>query len=123
MVGIVGHMHWRMDFIAAVGTLAAGCGLKEIIQTTFGSVDKMLTGEKYPQNARALRLTVEEVLRPVLKDETYDINNMDQLELELEKRAKLSKTTRLWVDIIIRPVFLLLLHERASHESDFLLHI
>ena len=64
-----------------------------------------MSGKKYPQNIRALRLLVEELLRTIFEDETVVITNMDELEIELEQRATQSRTTRLWVDMIIRPVF------------------
>ena len=47
---------------------------------------------------------------------------MDALELELDRRGSQSRTTRMGVDIVIRPVFLIMLYLRASHESDYLLH-
>lgn len=64
MVALLGGMHFLMDFVACIGTLTTDCGLKEVLCTTFGSVDKMLSGKKYPQNTRALRLLVEELLPP-----------------------------------------------------------
>ena len=66
IVVILGGMHFLMDFVSCIGTLVADSGLKEILSTTFGSIDKMLQGKKYPQNVRALRLLTEELLRPVL---------------------------------------------------------
>ena len=50
-----------MDFIGAIGKLSTKAGLKEI-SDIFGSVDKLLEGKKYPQNARALRMLMEEIL-------------------------------------------------------------
>ena len=47
-----------------MGTLMAGTGIQEILSTAFGGVLKMLTGNKYPQNVRAFRMLVEELLRP-----------------------------------------------------------
>ena len=82
----------------------------------------MLSGKKYPQNIRALRPLVEELLRPLFEDETVNIPDMDALERELEQRVSQNRTTRVWVDIVIRPVFLIMLYIRASHESDHLLH-
>ena len=121
MVAVLGGMHLLMDFVACIGTLTTDCGLKEVLGTTFGSVEKMLSGKKYPQNVRALRLLVEELLRPVLESET--ITSMEDLEKELEQRSSQSRTTKMWVDIIIRPVLIIMLYCRASHENDWLLHL
>ena len=48
---------------------------------------------------------------------------MDELENELEHRSSRSQTTKLWVDVVIRPVFIIMLYCRASHQSDWLLHL
>ena len=121
MVAVLGGMHLLMDFVACIGTLSTDCGLKEVLTTTFGSVEKMLSGKKYPQNVRALRLLVEELLRPVIEIDT--ITSMEDLEKELEQRSSQSRTTKMWVDIIIRPVLIIMLYCRASHENDWLLHL
>lgn len=55
----LGGMHTLMSFVGAVGTLMANTGLEAIMNVTFGGVAKMLTGKKYPQNVRALRMVVE----------------------------------------------------------------
>ena len=59
MVALLGGMHLLVDFMACIGTLIADCGLKEVLSTTFGSVDKMLFGKKFLQNVRGLRLLIE----------------------------------------------------------------
>ena len=41
-------------------------GLEEVLSDVFGGAAKMLTGKKFPQNVRALRMLAEEVLRGVL---------------------------------------------------------
>ena len=42
---ILGGMHFLMDFVGCVGTLMADSDLKDIMSTTFGSVDKLLQGK------------------------------------------------------------------------------
>ena len=74
-------MHFLMDFVSCIGTLMADSGLKEILSTTFGSIDKMLQGKTYPQNVRALRLLTEELLRPVLEKHNVRLTSMDDLEM------------------------------------------
>ena len=51
-----------------VGTLMTDSGLEDILQTAFGGVAKMLSGKKFPQNIRALRMVVEELLRGIIDD-------------------------------------------------------
>ena len=75
IVPILGGMHFIMDFVSSIGTLMEDSGLKEILSTTFGSIEKILQGKKYPQNVRALRLLTEELLRPVLEKENPDITS------------------------------------------------
>lgn len=55
----LGGMHTLMSFIGAIGTLMADTGLGPIMNVAFGGVSKMLTGKKYRQNIRALRMVVE----------------------------------------------------------------
>ena len=38
-------------------------GLEEILNSSFGGVPNMLAGKRFPQNFRALRIVVEELLR------------------------------------------------------------
>ncbi len=53
----LGDMHTlNMSFIGAIGILMADTGLEDIMNSSFGGVSNMLTGKKYPQNVRALRM-------------------------------------------------------------------
>ena len=53
------------------------------MKAAFGCVTKMLTGKNFPQNTRALRFVVEQVLHEIL----CEINTVDELMLELKARA------------------------------------
>ena len=123
IVVILGGMHFLMDFVGCVGTLMAVSGLKEIMSTTFGSVDKMLQGKTYPQNIRALRLLTEELLRPVFEKENARLTSMGDLEDVLDELAAQNRTTKMWVNNVIEPTFLMMRFCRASHEGDWPLHI
>ena len=123
VVAILGGMHFIMDFVGCIGALMAESGLKEVLASSFGSVDKMLQGKKYPQNVRALRLLTEELLRSVLKKEGPHLTSMDDLDKVLDGLSAQSRTTRLWVDNVIRPTFLMMMFCRASHEGDWPLHV
>ena len=65
VIARLGGMHFLMSFIGCIGNLLTNTGLVEIMKAAFGRVEKMLLGKKYfPQNVRALRMVVEELLRP-----------------------------------------------------------
>ena len=73
VVARLGGMHFLMTFIGCIDNLLVNSGLIDILNSAFGGVDKMLTGKKFPQNVRALRMVAEEHLRPYLENmETAD---------------------------------------------------
>ncbi len=112
----LGGMHTLMSFIGCVGTIMEETGLAEILGSVFGGVEKMLSGKKFPQNMRALRLLAEELLRPVI--EQHQVKSMDQLVDILEKRSSRSRTAKLWVNVVIKSVFIMMLFVRAEREGD-----
>ena len=117
----LGGMHTLMSFIGAIGTLMADTGLETIMNAAFGGVQKMLTGKKYPQNMRALRIVVEEVLHDLVIDKGF--RNYSQLINTLEDLSLQSRTTKLWVDNLIQPVLIMMLFIRAEREADWPLHL
>lgn len=112
IVALLGRMHMLMDFIAALGTLAKGCGLYEILRSTFGSVEKLLEGKKYPQNVRAIRLLAEELIRPILLEHP-DITTMEELEAILDELSTKSKTSKIVDRLDYKPSF----HHDAVYQS------
>ena len=72
----------------------AGSGLEEVMKATLGGVTKMLTGKNFPQNTRAIRIVVEQVLHEIL----CKVNTVDELMQELKARASRSKTAKHWVE-------------------------
>ena len=123
IVVILGGMHFLMDCVGCVGTLMADSGLKDIMSTTFGSFDKMLQSKTYPQNIRALRLLTEELLRTVFEKENARLTSKGDLEDVLDELAAQSRTTKMWVNNVIKPTFLMVRFCRASHEGDWPLYI
>ena len=115
----LGGMHCLMSFVGAVGALMAGSGLEDVLKSTFAGVPKLLSGKKFPENIRALRIVVEEVLRPVLDK----VDNIDTLMTVLETTSRQSRTTKLWVDCLIKPVLIIMSFVRAEREGDWLLHL
>jgi hypothetical protein len=79
----------------------------------------MLTGKKYPQNTRALRLVVEEILRDTL----YFVNSCRELLDKLFKMTEASRTSKHWVNNLILPVFLIMIFVQAEREGDWPLHL
>ena len=78
----------------------AGSGMNEILAGTFGSVEKMLSGRKYPQNVRAIILLVEEMLQCILEG----VDSFSHLLIVLDARASHSRTTNLWSDNLVKTV-------------------
>ena len=66
-------------------------------------------------------MVVLELLRPILKDGI--INSYNELMKILDEKSKLSKTTKLWVDVVIKSVFLCCRCLQAEREGDWALHI
>ena len=109
-----------MSFIGCVGNLMANSGLEDVMKSAFAGVEKMLLGSKYfPQNFRALRMVVEELLRPYMQS----LNTSEELESFLDRKASESKTGKLWVENLIKPVQLMMLFVRAEREGDWPLHL
>ena len=81
----------------------------------------MPNGKKFPQNMRALRLVVEKLLRSLFN--TEDLTSYHDLERVREDVAHDSRTAKVWVDCLIRAVFIMIVNVRAEREADWLLHI
>ena len=105
-----------MSFVGSIGYLMTESGLADIMEAAFGGVVKMLIGKKFPQNVRALRIVVEESLRKIICNNP--LTCMNDLIVVLEELANKSRTTRLWVDCLIKPVFKMMIYVRAEREGD-----
>ena len=112
-------MHLLMSFVGCVGNLMANSSLEDVLKSTFAGVPKMLLGKNCPNNVRALRLVVEELLRNVLPS----VSSYEDLFHELEQRYEKSKTCKLWVENLIKPVFLMMFFVRAEREAEWPLHL
>ena len=117
----LGGMHLLMSYCGSIGTLMADTGIVDILSVPFGGVLKMMTGKKYPQNVRAFRMLVEELLRTIFKN--HDIDSKDDLNRALNEISSKSKTSKLWVDCFIQPVFTILKYIRSEREADWGLHL
>ena len=115
----LGGMHTLMNFAGAVVVLMADTGLETILQAAFGGVHSMLSGKKFPQNIRALHLLTEELLRGTI----VQMDSHDSLMKVLDDKTKESRTTKLWVENLIKPVMLIMMFVRAEREADWPLHL
>lgn len=90
----LGSMHLIMSYVGSVGTLMVEIGLDDILSAAFGGVTKMLSGKKYPQNVRTLRLLTEELLRPVFQkhDEIHSMADLFHIldDLATQSRSQTS---------------------------------
>ena len=80
----------------------------------------MLTGKKCPDNVRALRMLIEELIRPFFQ--TQNMLCMDDHDA-LNDTASHSRTAKLWVNCVIKPVFTIMKYVRAEREADWPLHL
>ena len=117
----LGGMHMLMSFVGAIGSLMTETGLAQILESVFGGVEKMLTGKNFPMNVRAMRLLAEELLRDVISK--GKLRNHGDFMGVLEDLALNSRTTKLWVDVFIKPVLIMMLYVRAEREGDWPLHL
>ena len=77
-------------------------------------------GKKFPENVRALRIVMEVFLRPLLMSEEVARDNIDKI---LDCKSGSSRTTKQWVDCLIKPVMIAMLFVCAERESDRPLHM
>lgn len=117
----LGGMHMLMSYVGCIGSLMAGSGIVEVLSGAFAGVLKMLTGKKYPDNIRALRMLTEELLRPLFLKQSMLC--MDELQEALNNAASQSRTAKLWINCLIKPVFTIMKYVRAEREADWPLHL
>ena len=114
----LGGMHLHLRFVSASSTLLNGSGENEVLSAMFAGVMKMLSGKQFPYNVRALRMFVEEVLRPILCSEKLDITCMTDLQAILYQLSKRSRTSKLWIDYLFRPVLIIPKYVRSERKGD-----
>ena len=79
----------------------------------------MLTGKKYPDNVRALRMLVEEIIRSLFQ--TQNLGCMADLRRALDDVAAQSSTAKLLVNCLIKSVFTIMKYVRAEREVEWCL--
>ena len=93
VIHVLGGMHILMHFIHTAAIIKAGSGVKVVLAGTFGSINKMLDGMKYPQYFRAQRMLVEELFCDVVQEP--EVISFTRLIEVLEVRASCSMTTKM----------------------------
>ena len=58
----LGGLHTVVNFSSSVDKLIVDSGLRDILKHAFGSIDKMLSGKKFPQNVRVFSMLTEKRL-------------------------------------------------------------
>ena len=114
-----GGMHVLMSFVGCIGNLMCSSGLEEILNAGFKGVANMLLGKVWPKALRGLRMVVEALLQPFIISGATTLSSLE----EVLENARGSRTGRLWVDCLIKPVSILLLYIRAEREGNWLLHL
>ena len=83
--------------------------LSDLLRSTLGSVNKMLSSKNFPENLRALKMVVEELLRGSIDD----VIKYDDLSAFLQTLTDRYSKRKLWVDNLIRPAFDMMLFVSA----------
>ena len=104
-------MHLLMHFVGCIRDILTNSDRDQVMKEAFGGVASMLTGKKFPQTFRALRMVTEGILRDVIKE-------LDVI-IVLNDKASQSRTTRLWIDCLITPTCVAMLYVRAEREVDW----
>ena len=86
-----------------------------------GGVLKKLDEKKYPQNFRALRLVVEELLHDAFK--SNNISDFNELLSILENIGSLGRTVKLWLDAAVKLLFIMMKFLRVTRKADSFFHI
>ena len=118
----LGVMHALISFVGSVGALMGNSGLEEVLKAAFGGVTRMLTGNNFPQNTRALRMVAEALLQPIISR----AESHEDLASILEKEATTSRTAKVWVGFLPRHTCADhgdLQYVRAEREAEWSLHL
>ena len=66
-------------------------------------------------------MMAEEVVRGLFMDHHFE--NTEDLMKALDQIASESRTVKLWVEILVKPVLLMMTYVMAEREGDWLLHL
>ena len=112
-----GGMHTLMSFVGSIGSLMKGSGLEEIISVSFAGVRNIINGKAWPKALRSFRMVTAAILEPVVERE-----RSPQKILSYIDAARMSKTSRLWIDCFLIPVSIMHWFVRAEREGNWPLH-
>jgi hypothetical protein len=66
-------------------------------------------------------MLAEEVFRGPIGDHQFE--KADDLMKALEQIARQNRTVKLWVDVLLKPILLMMTYTRAEHQVDWILHL
>ncbi|XP_078661436.1 uncharacterized protein LOC144905583 [Branchiostoma floridae x Branchiostoma belcheri] len=90
----LGGMHMLMSFIGCVGVLMADSGLEDIMKSCFGGVAHMLSGKKFPQNFRALRMHSCSMIVQDIADMSDDSGEKEVTSHKEEKPSRITSDAK-----------------------------
>ena len=85
-------------------------------QFNFFRCSKILSGKKFPQNVRALRLLAEEILRPMLFN--TGVCTMAELSQQLAETSAKSNRARLCIECLVERVFKFMKGDLVTRHHD-----
>ena len=109
-------MHLLISFVGCIGNVLENTGLSNIPKTTLGG-----TFKNFSKNIRHLRVTVEEILKPVLFN--CILPTFDNLLSYLEGLLSKNRTVKLRLEELVWPIFIGFRFIRSSREAHWPLHI
>jgi hypothetical protein len=65
----------------------------------------------------------DEIISPVFDHHADCLMSMDDVEAVLTELSEKSQTTKMWVELMIKPTFLMMQFSHALHEGDWPIHI
>ena len=112
-----------MSFVEAVVTIMADSVLSEVMLDMFSRISKIQSGKKLSQNIGALCLVAEEILRIRPIFDIYEPISSNKFTCALDELAFNSKASKLWVDSLIKPVFIMMMYMWAERGGNLPFHI
>ena len=120
----LGGMHLLMSFVGCLGNLLEDSGFEDVIAEAFTSSKQIMAGKKFPECIRAFRMVAEEVLWPLFELPVHDRpQSLSGMLDSLDALSRSSRTTKLWTDVLIKGVLIIMRYVRAEREAEITLHM
>ena len=63
-------------------------------------------------------MVTQEVMKPIFT-KTPELQSMDDLEITLEEISQASRTSKLWIEFVVKPTLLMMLFGCADHKGAY----